>query len=428
MVFGGQHPLLAAESPTFSDIAGHWAQAEIETAAHLGIVNGYPDGTFKPDRSVSRAEIVKMAVIASGLSPSPDAKPQYFQDVANHWVAQLGYIQTAEQYGIVQGDEFPGSNLEPDRLASRLEVALIVNHVLHKFENSVVGTSSVTYTDIAALPNWVRVAIIEDSAAGIFKGYPDGGFGPDRQITRAEAAAIFNRLYQQLPKPVVPARLGLFTSPGNVGKMMTVTVEVQDAHGNRISALDHNYPNPIKLHIQSPDGKPTGLMNPTDYDGRIIAQGRSTFMFMPETSGVYVLSADGNLQDQQLSSVPAEVQVGELSLSGSDPVYALAMPQPPTADGKQQVIVDILDSNEQRVAITQSTLPVSIQLKAMDATGRDVALTAQLVAQGDSASPAYILDGQLIFNIGFPVNTKLPLTYGVDATVNGKQLKQLVAY
>ncbi|MHB9146317.1 MAG: S-layer homology domain-containing protein [Symbiobacteriia bacterium] len=433
MVFGWQLPLLAAGSPTFSDMAGHWAQAEIETAANLGIVNGYPDGTFKPDRPVSRAEVVKMAVTASGIAPITGVKPRDFQDVVDHWVAQLGYIQAAQQNGIVQATDFPGSNFEPDRLASRQEVALIVNHALHRFVADISGTSSVAFTDIAALPDSVRAAIAEDGTAGIFKGYPDGSFGPDRQITRAEAAAIFNRLRQH-----VPAKLSLSASAGIAGKMITVTVDVQDALGNRATTLAAKSPHPIELHIQSPDGQPVGSASLADEMERSMFEGRSTFMFMPETSGVYILSADvmpdlsnyilwaaGNLHGHALSSGPVQVQVGELSLSKSDPVYALTMPQPPTADGKQQVIVDILDSSEQRVAITQSTLPVSVQLKAMDTAGRDVPLDVQLVAQGGSANPAYILNGQVIFSVGFPTNTQLPLIYEVDATVSGKQLISL---
>jgi hypothetical protein len=45
---------------SFSDVADHWAQAEIEQAAALGWVQGYPDGTFRPDEPVSRAEAMTM--------------------------------------------------------------------------------------------------------------------------------------------------------------------------------------------------------------------------------------------------------------------------------------------------------------------------------------------------------------------------------
>jgi hypothetical protein len=61
----GSHP--------FSDISGHWAEAWVEQLAIKGITSGYPDGTFKPDRTVTRAEMAVFLVKTFGLS-----LPEYF--------------------------------------------------------------------------------------------------------------------------------------------------------------------------------------------------------------------------------------------------------------------------------------------------------------------------------------------------------------
>ena len=65
-------PAAAADSTdgSFSDIQGHWAQEQIEAAVRSGWVNGYPDGTFRPDATVTRAEFVKMLLDAEDIYPN----------------------------------------------------------------------------------------------------------------------------------------------------------------------------------------------------------------------------------------------------------------------------------------------------------------------------------------------------------------------
>jgi hypothetical protein len=70
----------------FADIAGHWAQSSILRAQAAGILNGYPDGTFRPDRPVTRAEAVTIVNRLIGRSPSVDvAKPTWKDVPDNHW-------------------------------------------------------------------------------------------------------------------------------------------------------------------------------------------------------------------------------------------------------------------------------------------------------------------------------------------------------
>lgn len=62
-----------AAEPSYSDLTGHWSQAEVEAAAQAGWVNGYPDGTFRPEVQVSRSEFVKLLLAAIRLTPDSDA-------------------------------------------------------------------------------------------------------------------------------------------------------------------------------------------------------------------------------------------------------------------------------------------------------------------------------------------------------------------
>lgn len=65
---GGEgSPVQAASKASFSDISGHWAESAIETAVQEGILNGYPDGTFKPSNPITRSELLKVMALTFGL-------------------------------------------------------------------------------------------------------------------------------------------------------------------------------------------------------------------------------------------------------------------------------------------------------------------------------------------------------------------------
>ena len=121
-------------SNTYSDVAyGKWYNNPISTMSALGIITGYPDGTFKPNKPITRAEF---AAIAARFDETQSGKSATFSDVIGHWAAK--------EIGIAY------------------------------------------YND------WI-------------KGYPDGTFKPDQNITRAEAMTLINRILER--KPESPADL-----------------------------------------------------------------------------------------------------------------------------------------------------------------------------------------------------------------------------
>ncbi|MFX3634185.1 MAG: S-layer homology domain-containing protein [Candidatus Pristimantibacillus sp.] len=65
---GKNETVQAAETPVFKDISAHWAKSSIETAVKAGILNGYPDGTFKPENSITRAELLKVMALTAKLN------------------------------------------------------------------------------------------------------------------------------------------------------------------------------------------------------------------------------------------------------------------------------------------------------------------------------------------------------------------------
>ncbi|MEW5936086.1 MAG: S-layer homology domain-containing protein [Bacillota bacterium] len=105
-------------------MAGHPAEAIVAEAAEAGIVNGYPDGTFRPDTPVTRAEYIKLLVAAGRLRPGNCIGGTLFRDTGGHWLEAAGYLCTASWYGVVDEDDYPEDCLKPDEPITRLEMAV----------------------------------------------------------------------------------------------------------------------------------------------------------------------------------------------------------------------------------------------------------------------------------------------------------------
>ncbi|WP_148092069.1 S-layer homology domain-containing protein, partial [Paenibacillus sp. 598K] len=107
----------------FLDLAGHWAQREVMAAASLGIIQGYPDGTFRPGRQVSRAELATILHrVILGRDVSPPAPPATFADIETIPAWALDAAQAARQYALMQGRD--GRNFVPSAEATRAEAAV----------------------------------------------------------------------------------------------------------------------------------------------------------------------------------------------------------------------------------------------------------------------------------------------------------------
>lgn len=120
---------LPVEEVPFNDIEGHWAQDYIENLYSKGIVSGYEDGSFKPDSYVNRAELTKMALSAAGIeAQEPNGDDSFtFEDVEG-WQTQ--WVYPAWKDGIIQGYSdtvfAPGQNITR---AEALKISLLAFNV-----------------------------------------------------------------------------------------------------------------------------------------------------------------------------------------------------------------------------------------------------------------------------------------------------------
>ena len=185
------------EGVSFSDVtAGAWYYENVMGAAENGYVSGYPDGTFKPMQSVTRAEFASMIAKAMGYDSDPDAGSAYPDVADDHWAKAA--INFCAQNDIING--YDDGTFQPNKAITRQEAAAILNKA---FELSVkYGVSTDLFPDNSSIAAWASDHVYAAKASGLMKGYEeDGTFRPNNQITRAEAASILmNAKYADLIK------------------------------------------------------------------------------------------------------------------------------------------------------------------------------------------------------------------------------------
>ncbi|WP_337100489.1 S-layer homology domain-containing protein [Paenibacillus sp. YIM B09110] len=166
-------------SPSLTDIKGHWAEAGIRDLVQTGAIDGYPDLTFKPNYSITRAEFVSILVKALGLT-APDSSA--YDDTTDHWAKDS--IGTAAALGIVTG--FEDHAFRPNDLITREQMAVIVVRALRLN----VSSKSVSFVDASAVSSWATEGIAAAAENGLINGYEDGAFRAKMNTTRAEAVVV----------------------------------------------------------------------------------------------------------------------------------------------------------------------------------------------------------------------------------------------
>ncbi|MFC0852741.1 leucine-rich repeat protein [Halalkalibacter oceani] len=181
----------------FSDLDGHWAEEEIYHLVARGAIQGYPDGTFQPNQTMTRAEFVTMAVQAlnqegKGVTDSTErTHSTVFTDSEHHWARES--ISAGVVHGIVSGyDETTFGVNDP---ITREQMALIV---LRAMRLKAEASEPMTFTDQQEISAWAVEAVAVLQAEGVMTGYPDGSFRPQQEVTRAEAAIVVSKVLNVL--------------------------------------------------------------------------------------------------------------------------------------------------------------------------------------------------------------------------------------
>src|SRR5690606_12283162 len=181
-------------APAFPDAEGHWAVRAITLLAMLDAIRGYEDGTFRPDRTVTRAEVASMLARLLPFPADPQGSGGWPADIAGHW-AQAA-IRRLIGLGLMSG--YPDGTFRPDAPMTREEMVSVLTRLLDGDAWRQEGRGG--FADEADISAYAKEAVETAAAAGIVSGYPDGTFRPKGRITRAETASILLALLKLDPE------------------------------------------------------------------------------------------------------------------------------------------------------------------------------------------------------------------------------------
>ncbi|TVY01353.1 S-layer homology domain-containing protein [Cohnella terricola] len=216
-----------SNSAPFKDIKGHWAEKTITEMVSKGILDGYPNGTFRPDEPVKVDQFIKMLVLSySNLHQNGERSwnPSFFQSLstenqtilkqdyryynfkpatAGYWAKP--YIDVASDLHFLNKSRY--SDFQSDM--TRENVAEVLFYTLQETEFLEDSQFSLglaqSYGDLMSATERERKFIAEALAKGIMQGYPNGYFGVGDKVTRAQSLVLLNRLTEKTKRIEVKA-------------------------------------------------------------------------------------------------------------------------------------------------------------------------------------------------------------------------------
>ena len=206
-------PLISVNSAfaqtAFNDVpTGYWAQTFILELASRNIIKGFPDGGFRPNDPVTRAQFA--AMLNKAINKAPIRGGITFVDVdANYWAASA--IQKSYTTGFLSG--YPGNVFEPGQNIPRVQILVSLANGLNYAASQAPETILLTYADASGIPNYARNSVAAATENRLVVNYPNVQFlNPNQTATRAEVAAF---IYQAL---VRSGQANAIASPYIVGQ------------------------------------------------------------------------------------------------------------------------------------------------------------------------------------------------------------------
>lgn len=194
--------LTVGAANAFPDVSdSHWAAPQIKLLSEQGVIVGYPDGTFKPDENVTRAEFASMAIKALGQQNTKVIQPVNFTDISEEYWAYEA-IQKALYFELVSVEK-DGELFRPDDSVSRAESLSVAVNALTTEQISVLKAREVlkkVYADAHAIPEWFVIPAGKAEILGMIVVIPSAEklkLEAERPATRAEVAAILFNMIEQ---------------------------------------------------------------------------------------------------------------------------------------------------------------------------------------------------------------------------------------
>lgn len=193
-------PVSAQQGKLFPDVSeNHWAAAQIKELSEKGVVVGYPDGTFKPDNNVTRAEFASMAIWALGQEHTTVAQPVNFTDITpDYWAYDM--IQRALYFELISCPP-SGQPFRPDDSVSHAEAVSVAVNALTTETISVQKAKEVlkNYTDLDSTPDWYLIPAGKAEILNMNVNIPNNPLmlNANMPATRAEITVLLKNMMEQ---------------------------------------------------------------------------------------------------------------------------------------------------------------------------------------------------------------------------------------
>jgi hypothetical protein len=186
------HPL------EFSDVANHWAKNAVNDMGSRMVIDGTGKGQFSPDRDITRAEFA--AIVVRGLGLKIESSKSAFSDVkTTDWFS--GAVATAASYHLIDGLEVstfrPNDKITREQAMAIVARAMTITGLKAAAQGNSAADILLSYADGADASQWAQGSIAASVSAGIISGRDNETLAPQDYITRAEVAAMIQRLLQK---------------------------------------------------------------------------------------------------------------------------------------------------------------------------------------------------------------------------------------
>lgn len=182
----------ASAQTSFSDVSSsYWAQPFIQVLASEGVISGFPDGTFKPDAPVTRAQFA--AIVRQAFSEANARSVRTFSDVpSTYWAAPA--IREAYETGFMSG--YPDGTFQPEQQIPKVQVLVSLASGLRLSPSGSTSTALNVYSDASDVPSYATNGVAAATQKRIVVNYPNVRFlNPNETATRGDVAAY---IYQAL--------------------------------------------------------------------------------------------------------------------------------------------------------------------------------------------------------------------------------------
>lgn len=210
---------------SFKDISSNeWYISKVAKLVALGGINGYEDGTFRPNNTITQGEFIKIVVAVFNGEEAPVATGQ-------HWA--MNYIKKAQELNYIDAEEYKAADL--DKPITRYQMSKIVVRVASsRGESFKSDIQDYVYQikDYQAVPAEYSSEVLKAFTQGIITGYTDGEFKGRQGLTRAEASTVIVRIFDKteriLPaQPITTSEIKkieeAISNPLDIGKSFRIT-------------------------------------------------------------------------------------------------------------------------------------------------------------------------------------------------------------